>query len=517
MSLRRARGALSGLLLACIFAWLFACAPRPVEKYVVIEVDGKQIQRQTQAVTVADALLEARVQLGPLDRVSPDLVEPAERSARIIVTRVREETEVETRLLPFRRTVLRDEALSDGISRVLQLGVNGTEELRYKAIFENGVEISRDLVSQAATVIPREEIVLVGAKGTLTSVPVTGTLFYASNANAWIMRDFSGAKRPLTFSGDLDGRVFAVAPDGGRLLFTRGATVGGAVGAVGPLNSLWTVDTRILGEAAAPLGLDNVLFAEWITGTQIIFSSGERTVGAPGWKAHNDLWLYDTISKTRKLLLPPMTGFAYGYWGVTWALSPDRRRVVYASADEIGLVDVPSGVRTVLQALPVYQTRAGWVWTPDVTWSPDGRLILATLHAPPPGTTDPERAETFDVWAIQPGGAFAAPLAPAAGMLSNAAWSRQDRIAYGQAHNPQQSADGQYDIFIMDVDGSNKVRIFPATGDRGVTNPQMAWSADGRWVVVLQDGNLYQADTQTGGKGVQQLTTDGGGTLVRWR
>jgi len=514
---RYAIRALVVLLLAAGLLWLAACAPRPVEKFVVIEVDGKQIQRQTQAVTVADALLEAKVQLGPLDRVSPDLVEPAERSARIVVTRVREQIAVETRVLPFQRTILRDEALADGVSRVIQLGVNGAEELRYRSVFENGVEISRDLVSQAATVIPREEIVLVGAKGTLASVPVTGTLFYASNANAWIIRDFSGAKRPLTFSGDLDGRVFAVSPDGGRLLFSRGATVGGAVGAVGPLNALWTVDTRILGESAAPLGIDNVLYADWVTGTQLIFSSGERTVGAPGWKAHNDLWLYDTLSKTRRALLPPMTGFAYSYWGVTWALSPDRRRVAYAGADEIGFVDVPSGVRTVLQSFPVYETRAGWVWTPDLTWSPDGRLLLATLHAPPPGTPNPERAEVFDLWAIQPSGAFAAPVAPATGMLANAVWSRQDRIAYGQAHNPLQSADGQYDIFVMDVDGSNKTRIYPPSGDRGVTNPQMGWSPDGRWVVVLQDGNLYQVDTQAGGKGVQQLTTDGGGTLVRWR
>jgi hypothetical protein len=338
-----------------------------------------------------------------------------------------------------------------------------------------------------------------------------------SNANAWVMRDFSGAKRPLTFSGDLDGRVFAVSPDGARLLFSRSATVGGAAGAVGPLNSLWTVDTRIVGESAAPVGVDNVLYADWITGTQIIYSSAERTVGAPGWKAHNDLWLYDTLSHTRKALLPAMTGFAYAFWGVNWVLSPDRRRVVYAGADEIGFIDVPSGVRTVLQSFPLYQTQAGWVWTPDITWAPEGQMIAASLHAPPPGTADPEHSPVFDIWAINAGGAFAAPVAPATGMFANPAWSRQGRIAYGQAHSPQQSADSQYDVFVMDVDGSNKTRVFPAAGDRGVTNPQIAWSSDGRWVAALLDGNLYQIDTTSGGKVVQQLTTDGGGMLLRWR
>ena len=121
------------------------------------------------------------------------------------------------------------------------------------------------------------------------------------------------------------------------------------------------------------------------------------------------------------------------------------------------------------------------------------------------------------MWAVNAGGAFAAPIAPATGMFANPAWSRQGRIAYGQAHSPQQSADSQYDVFVMDIDGSNKTRVFPAAGDRGVTNPQIAWSSDGRWVAALLDGNLYQIDTTSGGKVVQQLTTDGGGMLVRWR
>ena len=421
----------------------------------------------------------------------------------------------EQRILPYPRTILRDEAMTDGTSRVLQLGVNGHEELTYKAVFENGVEVSRDLIAQRATTLPREEIVLVGAKGLLKSAPISGTVFYASNGNAWIMRDSSGAKRPLTFSGDLDGRAFAVSPDGNRLLFSRRSSVGGAVGAVGPLNSLWQVDTRIVGETAVAVGVESVLYADWAGDSQIVYSTAERTAGAPGWKAHNDLWLYHTVSRTKQLLAPPMTHIAYAFWGVNWQLSPDRRRLVYASADEIGFVELPTGSRTVLQQFPVYHTQSGWVWVPDVSWSPDGSLIVATLHSPPPDTPNPERAPLFDVWAISASGTFAAQLAPATGMFANPSWSRLGRIAYAQAHNPPQSADSQYDIFVMDVDGSNKLLVFPQTGDRGVTNPQMVWSNDGRQMIVLQDGNLFLANV--GGRGITQLTTDGGGTLVRWR
>ena len=81
--------------------------------------------------------------------------------------------------------------------------------------------------------------------------------------------------------------------------------------------------------------------------------------------------------------------------------------------------------------------------------------------------------------------------------------------------SPQQSADSEYDLWVMNVDGSNKQRVFPAQGEHGMTNPQAAWSADGRQLIVLQDGNLFLVDVATGT--AAQLTADGGGTQLRWR
>lgn len=494
---------------------LAACESRPADKFVIIEADGRQVQQTTQATTIGDALAEAHLRLGPLDRVSPDLNEPIERSAHITITRVREEYVSEQRVIPFPRTLLRDEAIADGVSRVLQLGVNGREELTYKIVYENGQEISRDLFAQHTIEIPREEIVVVGAKGLLKSVPITGTLFYLSNGNAWIMRESSAAKRPLTFTGDLDGRVFAISPNNNRVLFSRRASVGGAVGAVGPLNSLWQVDTRIIGESATAIGIEDVLYADWLSDTQLIYSTAERTVGAPGWKAHNDLWLYDLNRRTKQQIVAPLSHVAYAFWGLSFALAPDFKRLVYASADEVGFIELPSGRRTVLQQFPVYHTQAGWVWTPDVSWSPDMRLLAATLHAPPPDTSNPELSPLFDVWAIRADGAFAAPIAPATGMFANPVWSKQGRLAYAQAHQPQASADSQYDLFVMDVDGSNKQRVFPQQGEHGLTNPQVAWSSDGQQLVVVQDGNLFLVEAD--GTGAAPLTADGGGSQPRWR
>jgi Tol biopolymer transport system component len=225
--------------------------------------------------------------------------------------------------------------------------------------------------------------------------------------------------------------------------------------------------------------------------------------------------LYDLGTKAKQQLLPPMTTFAYAFWGVTFALSPDRKQLIYASADEIGFIDILSGKRTPLQALPVFQTNAGWVWTPDVAWSPDMRLIAATLHSPPPNTSQPESSHAFAIWAINAAGGYSAPVVPDSGMFANPVWAKQGRIAYAQARLPQQSADSQYDLWVMNADGSNKQRVFPLQGEAGMLNPQAAWSAEGRQLIVLLDGNIYLVDAA--GKGVSQLTADGGGTLLRWR
>jgi hypothetical protein len=495
--------------------FLVACEQRTIDRLVIIEADGQQLQRRTQATTVRQALDEAQITLNPLDRVKPDLNELLERSTRIVVTRMREETFTEQRVLPFTRQILRDEALPDNESRIVQLGVNGREELTYRVRYENGQEVERELIQQQTLEIPRTEILVVGAKGLLQPISFKGAIFYLSNNNAWLMRDRTDEKRPLSFTGDLDGRVFAVSPDAKRLLYSRRASVGGAIGQFGQLNSLWVVDTRIIGESAVALPIADVLYADWAGDNLLIYSTGERTTGAPGWKAHNDVWLFDLVTKNKTQLLEPIKDIAYAFWGLSFALSPDGQRLVYASADELGFVSVATGKRTPLQKFPVYETNAGWVWTPDVRWSADNRFVAATLHAPRPNTPNPERAHSFGVWAISADGKFAAAVAPETGMFANPVWSKQNRIAYAQAQQAQQSSNSQYDVYVMDADGSDKTRIFPQQGERGLVNPQLVWSGDGAQLLIVQDGNLFIVNAN--GKGFMQLTADGGGSHPQWR
>jgi len=70
-------------------------------------------------------------------------------------------------------------------------------------------------------------------------------------------------------------------------------------------------------------------------------------------------------------------------------------------------------------------------------------------------------------------------------------------------------------VFVMNVDGGNKQRIFPPLGAHGLTNPQFAWSNDGAQLLALYDGNLFMVDVNA--KSAAQLTADGGGTQLRWQ
>ena len=109
---------------------------------------------------------------------------------------------------------MRNRALPAGESRLIQPGQNGLEEVVYRVTREDGKEVRRKEVQRRVIRQAMDEIMMVSSAGQAASVPITGTVAYISSGNAWVMRNNSGAARPLTTSGDLDQRVFSLSPDG---------------------------------------------------------------------------------------------------------------------------------------------------------------------------------------------------------------------------------------------------------------------------------------------------------------
>jgi len=511
------------LVLAVGLLILPACGP-PEPMPVTIAVDGGQRVVQTTSATVRDVLGENGIILGELDRVEPDLWVGTTPGMTVTVIRVEEKQEAVREVVPFQHKTIKSEAMAEGETRLIQPGANGEVEIIYRVLLEDGVEVARNELRRVTINPAVDEIVVVGTHGALVSVPITGTITYLSAGNAWLMREASGGRRPLTSEGDLDSRVFALSPDGRQLLFTRS----GGTDPTAPLNTLWVITTTVLGETAQPLDLEGLNYGQWSSDSRrFAYSTAERTEGSPGWKANNDLWIASfteteasPISVTQ--ILSPSAESVYSWWGTRYAWSPDESYFAYAQADQAGIIDAASGERTPLIQFPVYHTYGEWVWTPGLSWSPDSRFIACVVHGPSEtGEETPQDSPVFDVWVVSIDGQVQVKLVSQAGMWAAPHWSpvrqasdrQESSIAYGRAQDPYNSQLGLYDLYVMDRDGSNEFKLFPSGDELGLEAPQMAWSPDGDQLVIAHNGNLYRLglDGQ-----LRQLNADGESGHPRW-
>jgi Tol biopolymer transport system component len=498
--------------LALVLLALAGCQEQPRQMF--IEVDNSRRTVTADAATVRDALAAANITLGPLDRVSPDLYKETEQGMVIVVTRVEEKLETTRVLVPFARKTVTNEALPAGATRLIQLGANGEDEVTTRVVFENGHETERTEVSRLPITKPVDEIIAVGAQDSQAPVPLDGTLAYLSAGNAWVMRDTSAGRRPLTTAGDLDSRVFDLSPDGRQLLYSR--RLDGDV--TTPINQLWLANTTIVGETPISLPIRGVVYAGWSPdGTRIAYSTAERTASSPGWKANNDLWLIrpgDPISRATQVISASTAG-VYSWWGTTFEWSPDGRKLAYARADQIGVIDTRSPLTpTVLADFTAYRTYSEWVWVPTLSWSPDSRFVAAVVHGAPVAGENAQDSQAFDLWLYAADGSVQARIVAQVGMWSTPAWGRTG-IIYGQAVNPLHSVDSRYELIVRDRDGSNPRRLFPVADEPGVeAPPQIAWAPDGQEFVFVYNGNLYLSDAQ--GTPPRQITSNNQNTLPRW-
>ena len=516
-------------LLAAIL-WLAACqpvsAPGPAQISVRVIHDGESGTVTTAGSVVRDVLSELEISLGALDRVTPSEFTTLMEGMEITVTRVQEKMESEEVVVPFEKQVVRNEGLPVGETRLLQTGSSGLEEITYRVVMEDGAEVSKAVLRRTMLSETVAEIVMVGAHSSFTVIPIEGTLAYLSAGNAWMMRNSSGSRKPLTVSGALDGRVFQLSASGDHLLYTRTPAEDEEGDAEPAFNELWAVATAANQPDPFSLQAENVLWAAWspTEARTLAFSTGEPRSTAPGWQAHNDLRLisFDETDEIEQqtAVLEPSAGGSFGWYGMRFAWAPDGQRLAYAQADAIGLIDIGDPehlTQPPLTTFSHYRTHSDWVWIPAVTWSPDSHFLYTVTHAAPVGLELAEDSPIFDLAALAQDGSFQATLAERSGMWATPVVSPQTesgfRVAFLQALNPLQRVS-RYRLALMDQDGSNVAAIFPAPGEAGLKPQTVAWSPGGSQIALIQKGDLWIVEEDSGI--AQQLTNDAQTSSPSW-
>src|SRR6266540_4764446 len=466
-------------------AWLTGCSsPQVTGKDITISISADGAARNVtvpSGTTVTQALQLAGIKVGDLDKVETPPYTVLSVGDEVKLTRVEEKFETEEQIVPFERQVVRNESLPEGETRLVQAGVNGKQELTYRRVLENGAEISHSIVKSVTLQEAIPEIMMVGAQSSFAPLPIPGHLVYLAGGNAWIIDTSTANRTALVTTGDLDGRIFELAPNGSYLIFTRKSSKP----ADKEINTLWAVRTN----AGKPFstGISNVVhFADWIPGTNsIAYSTVEPRATAPGWQANNDLYRYSISTGERRKILDASNGGVYGWWGMTFAFSTEGR-LAYAQPDGIGLVDIDGKYLKPLLIISPLNTHSDWAWLPSIAWGADGKTLYYVSHAPPPSLVNEEDSPFFDisvasfenntdVQIVERTGMFAYP---SASTLRSSARERQYQIAYLQAIFPEQSETSRYRLVVMDSDGSNRRNIFPANDAPGLEPQTPVWAPD---------------------------------------
>ena len=506
-----------------------ACRSPQIGEEIVITINADGTTRDisiSAGSTVTQALQIAGISPSSMDRSEPPYYTILSAGDIVTLTRVEEIFETEEIVVPFERQIIRNETLAEGETRLVQAGVNGLEEVTYRRILEDKVEISK---SEVKTLVIKEalpEIVMVGAQSSFTPFNVPGTIAYLVGGNAWIMEGSTANRRVIVSTGDLDGRIFTLSPNGEYLVFTRKSKKT----ADEEINTLWAVRTKNLDPKLISLQASNVVhFASWIPGTNsVAYSTVEPRNAAPGWQANNDLYRVSITGGSPRRLLSANSGGVYGWWGMSFAYSPSGV-LAYSRPDGIGLVDQDGGYLKPLLEITPLNTHSDWAWIPPLAWGADGGSLYFVSHAPAQPPISSEESPYFDLSAASFSNEATVTLIRSTGMFAYPSVSPIDanggeknyQVAYLQSIFIEQSDTSRYRLLVMDRDGSNKKILFPPSDLNGIEPQTPVWAPgkiDGQvndFIAVIYQGNLWLIDS--GSSEAYQVTGDGLLSKIDWK
>ena len=136
--------------------------------YIVYD-QNKEITYRSFAQTVGQLLEEKKVILGEDDKINFSIDTELSLGMTIKITRVAKTKVIETEIIEHQIIKKDDPTIDKGKTKVKQAGVQGERKLTYEVTRENGVEISKVLLSNEVVKESIDEILLIGTKPVITT------------------------------------------------------------------------------------------------------------------------------------------------------------------------------------------------------------------------------------------------------------------------------------------------------------------------------------------------------------
>lgn len=191
-------------------------------------------------------------------------------------------------------------------------------------------------------------------------------------------------------------------------------------------------------------------------GTRLAYLVGSKIAGG------EQMWVLDTTTRRAKQFATTCGCPRFSH--LAW--SPDGLRLAFSDADQLWLVDSDGTHRTQLTHLPSGSDPT------QPSWSPDGNLIVFKSHL------------NIDVIGVDGSGLAVLLTEPATPW--EPAWSPDgSRIAYITDPYASSGSGWDFQLWLMNPDGSHRTRIFVNPGCCANAWGGPAWSPDGTQIAVV--------------------------------
>ncbi|MGJ7045802.1 G5 domain-containing protein [Thermoanaerobacterium thermosulfurigenes] len=178
---------------------------------VVIHVDGKDITIYTVKPTLKDVLAQGKIILSPIDKISTPLDSKTYSGMNVTITRVNEKVITQDEDIAFNVQTIQNDNMIRGQTLVVQEGQNGKREKTIKITYEDGKEVSRQVIKDVVVQNPITKIVQVGTLGLLTTS--RGETYRYREMKIMDATGYDAPPGSLTYSGATVGRgIIAVDP-----------------------------------------------------------------------------------------------------------------------------------------------------------------------------------------------------------------------------------------------------------------------------------------------------------------